>query len=109
MALAFDSLGLSGPETATVWNLFRCLNLCHDCITLKTEDKKGEKVTYNGPSVDEVCLLEMCADSGMGKFETRDASNYDVTINGQAEKWQLLKVFEFTSERKAMSAVFMHP
>ena len=68
---AVDNLRLPAAEAATFDDFFRCINLCHDCITLKEEkeDKQGNKVTklvYNGPSVDEVCLLEMCADTGIG-------------------------------------------
>ena len=44
--------------------------------------KKVERIVFNGPSVDEVCLLEMCADTGIGDFITRDATCYDINING---------------------------
>ena len=68
-----------------------------------------EVVVYNGPSVDEVCLLEMCADTGIGFFNNRDATSYKITINGQVEEYEQIKLFEFTSERKAMSMVVKHP
>lgn len=76
------------------------------------EDKNGvktEKIVFNGPSVDEVCLLEMCAATGIGSFVTRDATCYDIMVDGQKERYENIKLFEFTSERKAMSMVVQHP
>ena len=83
MRNSVSNLGLSADESETFNNFFRCINLCHDCITLKEEkeDKSGkmvENVVYNGPSVDEVCLLEMCKDTGIGYFNTRDATSYKI-------------------------------
>ena len=75
----------------------------------KKTGKKEEKLVFNGPSVDEVCLLEMCADTGIGSFVTRDATCYDIMIRGQPERYENIKLFEFTSERKAMSMVVKHP
>ena len=74
----------------------------------KTGEKK-ERIVFNGPSVDEVCLLEMCADTGIGSFVTRDATCYDININDTRERYENIKLFEFTSERKAMSMVVKHP
>ena len=82
------------------------MNLCHDCITLIDEDGCTR---YNGPSVDEVCLLEMCHDSGLGEFKKRDATSYKISVRDEIETYQILKVFEFTSERKAMSVIVKHP
>lgn len=84
------------------------MNLCHDCISLKDEKKPG-KIVYNGPSVDEVCLLEMASDSKISNFDACDSDNVMIKINGQDESYEILKMFEFTSERKAMSVVLKHP
>ena len=51
----------------------------------------------------------MCADTGIGYFNTRDATCYDITIDEQKERYENIKLFEFTSERKAMSMVVQHP
>ena len=94
----------------TLYDFFRCINLCHDCISLKNE-KPGSKydVAYNGPSVDEVTLLEMARDSEFSNFITRDADSVRIIVNGIEEKYEVIQTFPFTSERKAMSIVLKHP
>jgi len=101
-------LGLSAGEKSTFENWMRCVNLCHDCISMKDERKKNNLV-YNGPSVDEVCLLEMACDTGISHFVGRDADYASIMINGKLEKYEVLKIFEFTSDRKAMSVILKHP
>lgn len=71
---SINKLQLNAEEQNTLDNFFRCVNLCHDCISLKDErEGRGNELVYNGPSVDEVCLLEMAADTGISKFITKDA------------------------------------
>lgn len=87
MSGAISEMGLDQSESEAFNDFFRCINLCHDCITLKDvkEDKQGikkEVLVFNGPSVDEVCLLEMCAETGIGFFNNRDATSYKINING---------------------------
>lgn len=84
------------------------MNLCHDCIALKDEKKEGA-VVYNGPSVDEVCLLEMARDTDISRFVTRDSDSAKIVLNGKEESYEIIKMFPFTSERKAMSVVLKHP
>lgn len=81
------------------------MNLCHDCISLE----KDGKLLYNGPSVDEVCLLEMSADAKRSHFITRDSEFIKMELNGVTEEYGIIKLFPFTSERKAMSIVLLHP
>ena len=88
-------------------NFFRCINLCHDCISI--EDEETGALKYNGPSVDEVTLLEMARDSGISNFIKRDAETTYINLNGQREEYQVITTFPFTSERKAMSIVLKHP
>lgn len=38
--------------------LFTCMNVCHECITIDSRVRKDE-TEFSGPSVDEVCFLEM--------------------------------------------------
>ena len=88
-------------------NFFRCINLCHDCISI--EDEQTGVLKYNGPSVDEVTLLEMARDSGISNFIKRDAETTYISLNGQNEEYNVITSFPFTSERKAMSIVLKHP
>lgn len=79
--------------------------MCHDCISLEQDGK----LVYNGPSVDEVCLLDMAADVKKSIFVTRDSEVIKIQLNGQAEQYSIIKIFPFTSERKAMSIVLKDP
>lgn len=73
------------------------------------DERKKNNLVYNGPSVDEVCLLEMACESEISHFVGRDADNASIMLNGKVEKYEVLKIFEFTSERKAMSVILKHP
>lgn len=37
---------------------FQCITLNHDCISVESKSRKSG-LAYNGPSIDEVCLLDM--------------------------------------------------
>ena len=73
------------------------------------DERRKNNLVYNGPSVDEVCLLEMASDTGISHFVGRDADYASIMINGKLEKYEVLKIFEFTSDRKAMSVILKHP
>lgn len=90
----------------TVHDFFRCVNLNHDCIPI-TDDEGN--VVYNGPSIDEVTLLDMARDTGISHFVSRDADSVKVVVNGEEEEYKVIQTFPFTSERKAMSIVLKHP
>lgn len=42
-------------------------------------------------------------------FITRDSETVKINLNGVTEEYMIIKLFPFTSERKAMSIVLMHP
>lgn len=110
MGESIRSLNLPAGEQATLDTFFRCVNLCHDCISLKDEREGMEgSLVYNGPSVDEVALLDMARDSGISRFINRDSETCSIEINGRVEEYTIIKMFPFTSERKAMSIVLKHP
>ena len=105
MGADLKSLGLPAVEKEALDNFFRCVNLCQECISLENDGK----VVYSGSSVDEVCLLDMARDSGYSKFITRDQESIKIELNGQEEEYGIIKIFPFTSERKAMSIMLKHP
>lgn len=87
--------------------MFECINLNHDCISV--ENSQGLK--YSGQSVDEICLLDMTKNlqtHGFFKRRTKEAI-YVTTVSGQEEEYKILKLFPFTSERKAMSILVEDP
>lgn len=51
----------------------------------------------------------MSADSKMSKFINRDSEIIKMELNGKVESYGIIKIFPFTSERKAMSIVLKHP
>jgi magnesium-transporting ATPase (P-type) len=57
--------------STSVVEFFNCIALCNDCISVKENDK----ISYNGPSVDEVCLMDMALEAGVGYFTDRDSSH----------------------------------
>jgi phospholipid-translocating ATPase len=64
-----------------------------------------KKVGFTGSSQDEVTFLEMCRDVGFVQFLERDADFIKIDVQGQIERYEILKVVEFTSDRKRMSVV----
>ena len=51
----------------------------------------------------------MAAAAKKSHFITRDSEVIRMSINGQTEQYSIIKIFPFTSERKAMSIVLKHP
>ena len=82
---------IANKEMNALYDFFRCINLCHDCIGIKNEKKEAKyDVTYNGPSVDEVCLLEMARDTTISSFLTRDADSVSIVLNGEKETYEVI-------------------
>jgi magnesium-transporting ATPase (P-type) len=60
--------------------------------------------------VDEVCLLEMAKNSQRSYFKRRTKEAiYLTSSEGQETEYKILKLFPFTSERKAMSILVEDP
>lgn len=47
----------------------------------------------------------MCRDAGFAHFVERDADVVTICVNGGVEKYEIVRVIEFTSERKRMSVI----
>lgn len=92
------------------WNyiedFFRCINLNHECISVESKYKPNG-LAYNGPSIDECCLLDMSALTDIIEFKERDATHMRIVDKrrGKEEEWEFIRAFAFTSERKAMSVI----
>lgn len=61
--------------------------------------------TKSGSSQDELCLIEMAEKKGLAKLVARDATTMTIEVLGETEKYDVVKVFEFSSERKMMSVI----
>lgn len=65
---------------------------------------EGADFDYQGANQDEVTFLEMAKQAGLGFTTSRDSSNQtSINISGVEEAYTILRVVEFTSERKKMS------
>ena len=51
----------------------------------------------------------MCRDVGLCRFLERNSDELKLEVDGQIEKYQILKVVEFDSDRKRMSVVVQNP
>ena len=88
-------------ERLVVEELMNIIVTCHECL----REPKTKK--YQGPSPDEVSLVEAAAKSG---YEYISTENKVITVNklGREDKFELLQVFEFDSDRKRMSVIVRH-
>lgn len=84
-------------------DFWRCICVCHDAIQFIDKGAQAGKVKYSGASMDEVTFLEMCRDSGFISFKHRDSDVITINVQGKEERYKILRVIEFTSDRKRMS------
>ena len=79
-------------------------------IPEEKENKKGEKyIIFNGSSPDELALVNGARHLGF-KFICKDEDNNMVIDSwGTEEKYELLNVFQFDSDRKRMSVIVRTP
>jgi magnesium-transporting ATPase (P-type) len=82
------------------------LSVNHDCMA---EEKKSDKqeVNYQGPSPDEVALVDTARHLGY-EFKQSSDSGKVININGVDTEIQVLEVFEFSSKRKRSSTIIKH-
>ena len=68
---------MDAKVTEQVNDFFRCISLCHECVALKDKNQVG-KLRYNGASVDEVALLDMAQEAGIGFFLEKESNNMTI-------------------------------
>ena len=85
----------------TFYNFWRCVTICHDVIIFHYDGVSH----YSGKSQDELVLMEAGRDIGHATMLNRDSDSIDLVINGVSEKFQIVKVIEFDSDRKMMTVV----
>lgn len=122
------------PSGELLREFCRCVSLCHGTLPVYEgnedsdeeeaeendrmiqEDDASEKrdikyspddhpePTYESPSPDETALLNGLRSSGVW-LVSRSKDQLKIRLEGKEETWELLKVFEFSSDRKRMSVV----
>ncbi|KAK0471166.1 phospholipid-transporting ATPase 1 [Armillaria novae-zelandiae] len=95
--LAQDLADRSSDQRGHLIAFFRALALCHTY-----------HLDYKAESPDEAALVAAARDVGF-PFVKKSKDTFDIEVMGQSEKYTLLKVLEFNSTRKRMSAVFRCP
>jgi magnesium-transporting ATPase (P-type) len=84
------------------YNFWRCSNICHDVIILDYDEKEQ----YSGSSQDEVVILEAGKSSEICMLTNRDSDSMTIKFsNNLTEKFTILKVIQFDSDRKMMTVV----
>ena len=63
------------------------------------------KPTLSGASQDEIQLLQAGETSGIVNIVSKNTEKIKIQIDGKVEEYKIIKVFEFTSDRKMMSVV----
>ena len=88
-----------------VKEFFFLLACCHDCIMERNEET-GD-VTYQGESPDEIALVDAAANMG---FQYLGATSTYKTIRvlGTKQNIEVLRFFEFNSDRKRASIIIRH-
>jgi magnesium-transporting ATPase (P-type) len=71
---------------------------------MRVVDDAGNDM-LSGTSLDEVCFLEMAQKSGICNYKDRDQTTMRIVVNGKTEEYTLLRMFEFSSDRKRMSVI----
>lgn len=93
----FDHLKKEHPNRKNLERYLTLLSLCHVIIPEKNE--------YNASSPDELALANFAKFCGYEFVETSEDGHMVVQIDGRIERYRLLHVLEFNSDRKRMSVI----
>jgi phospholipid-translocating ATPase len=77
--------------------------ICHDVLLINLPGNASPQLS--GASQDEIQLLHAGQESGFAKLVNKDSDTIAFELNGKREEYQLLKVLEFSSDRKMMSVI----
>jgi magnesium-transporting ATPase (P-type) len=98
---------ISDEEYDLLMAFCRNIAVCHS--VLPCEDSKTGELLYEAQSPDESALLEALRDNGVVlKAKTKDSVTVEI-FGLVTETYTVLKVLEFTSDRKCMSVIIDTP
>ena len=93
-----------------VTEFMKILSLAHSCEVEKFTDKDGiSQKFYNGPSPDEVALVEFASSMKFDCFASTEEIINMAMHGGQAVDYIKYKAIEFNSDRKRMSVLIQDP
>ncbi|XP_015200795.1 probable phospholipid-transporting ATPase IA isoform X2 [Lepisosteus oculatus] len=99
-----ENLQSNHPTAPVILEFMTMMAVCHTVVPEKTEDK----IIYQAASPDEGALVRAAKTLGF-VFSARTPDSVIIEISGQEEKYELLNVLEFTSNRKRMSVIVRTP
>eukprot|EP01103_Thecamoeba_quadrilineata_P017326 TRINITY_DN6093_c0_g1_i1.p1 TRINITY_DN6093_c0_g1~~TRINITY_DN6093_c0_g1_i1.p1 ORF type:complete len:1101 (+),score=172.56 TRINITY_DN6093_c0_g1_i1:38-3340(+) len=102
MISKMQSDGQQGNSIRMFWTL---LAVCH---TVMIQGKDGDDFKYSASSPDEAALVQAAREQGYVYHAEQD-KNYLVNVLGHEEKYEVLNVLEFNSDRKRMSVIVRCP
>lgn len=93
-----------------VIEFMKILSLAHSCEVEQFKDKFGQtQKFYNGPSPDEVALVEFASSMKFDCFKS-DEDFISMAMHGnEQQKYIKFRAIEFTSDRKRMSVLIEDP
>ncbi|KAF8975855.1 hypothetical protein BGZ46_008790, partial [Entomortierella lignicola] len=107
LGLRMRDPSISDEEYDLLMAFCRNIVVCHS--VLPCEDSKTGKLLYEAQSPDESALLEALRDNGIVlKAKTKDIITVEI-FGLITETYTVLKVLEFTSDRKCMSVIIDTP
>jgi magnesium-transporting ATPase (P-type) len=98
-SINFTKLGES------LYEFFLSICICHSLIVERLSDSE---FCYQGPSPDEVALVEAAKQLGF-EFKQRSSKHVSLSFHGNDFTFEILNVLEFTSERRKMSVIAKGP
>eukprot|EP01059_Diplonema_ambulator_P005982 TRINITY_DN1575_c0_g1_i1.p1 TRINITY_DN1575_c0_g1~~TRINITY_DN1575_c0_g1_i1.p1 ORF type:complete len:1309 (+),score=410.70 TRINITY_DN1575_c0_g1_i1:252-4178(+) len=98
------------PNASELAYFFKVLAVCHTVVA----ERNGKEIKYQAQSPDENCLVNGAKYLGVEYMGTEGSETVVIKVKQRGgseiiEKWQLLHVLEFNSDRKRMSVVVRDP
>lgn len=83
---------------------FKLLSTCHECVIDSEQNQEMQMIRYQGPSPDEITLVDTARHLGF-VFLGNSTGGMEVSWLNEKKRVELLKLFEFNSNRKRMTVI----
>uniref|UniRef100_A0A3B3TCN1 Phospholipid-transporting ATPase n=1 Tax=Paramormyrops kingsleyae TaxID=1676925 RepID=A0A3B3TCN1_9TELE len=99
-----ENLQSNHPTAPVILEFMTMMALCHTAVP----ERSGDTIIYQAASPDEGALVRAARNLGF-VFTGRTPDSVIIESLGEEEKYELLNVLEFTSNRKRMSVIMRTP
>uniref|UniRef100_A0A8C7M8F8 Phospholipid-transporting ATPase n=1 Tax=Oncorhynchus kisutch TaxID=8019 RepID=A0A8C7M8F8_ONCKI len=99
-----ENLHNDHPTATIIQDFLTMMAVCHTAVPEKTEDT----IVYQASSPDEAALVRAASSLGF-VFSGRTPDSVIIHALGTEQRFELLNVLEFTSDRKRMSVIMRTP